>query len=75
VNKDLTITKIVESRMDLTASCTSILSKTENNHYLDSRSSTSRTGPSTQLGLDGRPITGGVAGIYGGSDIQSLAAS
>ncbi|RPB04172.1 Sec1-like protein [Choiromyces venosus 120613-1] len=59
VNKDLTITKIVESLMDPTSSSTSALAKTENYLYLDPRSSTSRTGPSTRLGPDGRPITGG----------------
>ncbi|CAZ80710.1 unnamed protein product [Tuber melanosporum] len=59
VNKDLTITKIVESLMDPTSSSTSALAKTENYLYLDPRSSTSRTGPSTRLGPDGRPIVGG----------------
>ncbi|KAG0633295.1 Sec1-like protein [Tuber brumale] len=59
VNKDLTITKIVESLMDPTSSSTSALAKTENYLYLDPRSSTSRTGPSTRLGPDGRPIAGG----------------
>ena len=59
VNKDLTITKIVESLMDPTSSSTSALAKTEHYLYLDPRSSTSRTGPSTRLGPDGRPIAGG----------------
>jgi len=59
VNKDLTITKIVESLMDLTASSTSVLAEAENNLYLDPHSSTSRTGLSTRLGPYGRPITGG----------------
>lgn len=59
VNKDLTITKIVEFLMDPTALSTSVLAKTENNLYLDPRSSTSRTGLPTRLGPNGRPITGG----------------
>ncbi|PUU82110.1 Sec1-like protein [Tuber borchii] len=59
VNKDLTITQIVESLMDPTSSSTSALAKTEHYLYLDPRSSTSRTGPSTRLGPDGRPIAGG----------------
>jgi hypothetical protein len=58
-NKDLTITKIVESLMDPMSSSTSALAKTENYLYLDPRSSTARTGPSNRLGPDGKPIMGG----------------
>lgn len=64
VNKDLTITRIVESLMDPTSSSTSALAKTENYLFFDPRSSSARgttgnpTGPA-RLGPDGRPITGG----------------
>jgi hypothetical protein len=64
VNKDLTITQIVESLMDPTSSSTSALAKTENYLFFDPRSSSARgtTGNPTgaaRLGPDGRPITGG----------------
>lgn len=65
VNKDLTITKIVESLMDPTSSSTSALAKTENYLYFDPRSNTARgvTGApgqqSQRIGPDGRPIQGG----------------
>ncbi|KAF8540571.1 Sec1-like protein [Trichophaea hybrida] len=64
VNKDLTITKIVESLMDPTSSSTSALAKTENYLFFDPRSSSARgtTGNPTgaaRLGPDGRPIAGG----------------
>ena len=64
MNKDLTITGIVESLMGPTSSSTSALAKTESYLFLDPRSSSARgttgnpTGP-TRLGPDGRPITGG----------------
>lgn len=63
VNKDLTITKIVESLMDPTSSSTSALAKTENYLYFDPRSTSARgtTGAPgvARLGPDGRPMTGG----------------
>ena len=64
VNKDLTITRIVESLMDPTSSSTSALAKTENYLFFDPRSSTAR-GANTaatsaaRLGPDGRPLAGG----------------
>jgi hypothetical protein len=54
VDKDLTITKIVESLMDPTSSSTSALAKTENYLFFDPRSSSARG-----IGPDGRPIAGG----------------
>jgi hypothetical protein len=54
VDKDLTITKIVESLMDPTSSSTSALAKTENYLFFDPRASSARG-----LGPDGRPIAGG----------------
>jgi hypothetical protein len=65
VNKDLTITRIVESLMDPSSSSTSALAKTENYLFFDPRSSTARgttgapAGGAARLGPDGRPITGG----------------
>lgn len=66
MNKDLTVTKIVESLMDPTSSSSSALAKTESYLYFDPRSSTARGGvgiPSNagvaQLGPDGRPLAGG----------------
>ncbi|KAI5851808.1 Sec1-like protein [Tricharina praecox] len=64
VNKDLTITKIVESLMDPTSSSTSALGKTESYLFFDPRSSSARgtTGNPAgvaRLGPDGRPVAGG----------------
>jgi len=64
VNKDLTITKIVESLMDPTSSSTSALAKTENYLFFDPRSSSARGTTSNpagvaRLGPDGRPVAGG----------------
>jgi len=64
VNKDLTITRIVESLMDPATASTSALAKTESYLFFDPRSSTARgtTGnPSgvARLGPDGRPLTSG----------------
>lgn len=64
VNKDLTITKIVESLMDPASSSTSALAKTENYLYFDPRSSTARGTTGTpagaaRLGPDGKPTAGG----------------
>ncbi|KAI5818739.1 Sec1-like protein [Pyronema omphalodes] len=65
VNKDLTITRIVESLMDPSSSSTSALAKTENYLFFDPKSSTARgttgapPGGAARLGPDGRPITGG----------------
>lgn len=64
VNKDLTVTKIVESLMDPTSSSTSALAKTESYLYFDPRSSTARgtTGApagAARLGPDGKPVAGG----------------
>ncbi|KAL7275081.1 Vesicle trafficking between the ER and Golgi [Rhizina undulata] len=65
VNKDLTITKIVESIMDPNASSSSALAKTESYLYFDPRSPTARgttgnpAGGASRLGPDGRPVVGG----------------
>jgi hypothetical protein len=63
VNKDLTITKIVESLMDPTSSSTSALAKTENYLFFDPRSTSARgtTGApgAARLGPDGRPLPAG----------------
>jgi hypothetical protein len=60
VDKDLTITKIVESLMDPTSSSTSALAKTENYLFFDPRSSSARgSAGAARLGPDARPIAGG----------------
>jgi hypothetical protein len=60
VDKDLTITKIVESLMDPTSSSTSALAKTENYLFFDPRSSSARGSAGVpKIGPDGRPIAGG----------------
>ncbi|KAI5780665.1 Sec1-like protein [Peziza echinospora] len=61
-NRDLTVTKIVESLMDPTSSSSSALQKTENYLYFDPRSPRGTVPPGSGLaglGPDGRPITGG----------------
>ncbi|KAF8456185.1 Sec1-like protein [Terfezia claveryi] len=61
-NRDLTVTKIVESLMDPTSSSSSALQKTENYLYFDPRSPRGTVPPGSGLaglGPDGRPIHGG----------------
>ena len=61
-NRDLTVTKIVESLMDPTSSSSSALQKTENYLYFDPRSPRGTVPAGSGLaglGPDGRPIHGG----------------
>lgn len=61
-NRDLTVTKIVESLMDPTSSSSSALQKTENYLYFDPRTPRGTVPAGSGLaglGPDGRPIHGG----------------
>lgn len=65
VNKDLTVTRIVESIVEPASAPAASLEKTESYLYFDPRSSTARgttgqpSGGMSRLGPDGRPIQGG----------------
>ena len=75
-NKDLTITKIVESVMDPSAASSSAIAKTENYLYFDPRSANARgTMPppsAVRAGHGGSSTPGGLPGVGGAGMVASF---